>query len=88
MKFNSLKLQTSNLANRHLDVIKQLNEFQFPILDQELNQWKHDQQLSGNGATYTNNLDTIEKWCEDFGEIMWINMQQIRQLQMIQEQLN
>ena len=44
--------------------------------------------MSGNGATYTNNLDTIEKWCEDLGEIMWINMQQIRQLEMIQEQLN
>jgi hypothetical protein len=83
-----LKLQTSNLANHHLDVIKQLKELQFRILDQELNRWKRDQQLSGNGAPFTNNLDTIQKWCEDLAEIIWINMQQIRQLEMIQEQLN
>ena len=54
----------------------------------ELNRWKRDQQLSGNGAPFTNNLDTIQKWCEDLAEIIWINMQQIRQLEMIQEQLN
>ena len=83
-----MKLQTSNLANHHLDVIKQLKELQFRILDQELNRWKRDQQLSGNGAPFTNNLDTIQKWCEDLAEIIWINMQQIRQLEMIQEQLN
>ena len=87
-QFNNLKLQTSNLANHHLDVIKQLKELQFRILDQELNRWKRDQQLSGNGAPFTNNLDTIQKWCEDLAEIIWINMQQIRQLEMIQEQLN
>ena len=48
LSFNNLKLQTSNLANHHLDVIKQLKELQFRILDQELNRWKRDQQLSGN----------------------------------------
>ena len=47
LSFNNLKLQTSNLANHHLDVIKQLKELQFRILDQELNRWKRDQQLSG-----------------------------------------
>ena len=50
LSFNNLKLQTSNLANHHLDVIKQLKELQFRILDQELNRWKRDQQLSGNFA--------------------------------------
>ena len=44
--------------------------------------------FTGNGAPFTNNLDTIQKWCEDLAEIIWINMQQIRQLEMIQEQLN
>ena len=44
--------------------------------------------FAGNGAPFTNNLDTIQKWCEDLAEIIWINMQQIRQLEMIQEQLN
>ena len=84
LQFNNLKLQTSNLANHHLDVIKQLKELQFRILDQELNRWKREQQLSGNGAPFHNNLDTIQKWCEDLALIIWNNMQQIRQLAMIQ----
>ena len=62
MQFNNLKLQTSNLANHHLDMIKQLKELQFRILDQELNKWKREQQLSGNGAPFANNLDQIQKW--------------------------
>ena len=81
-----MKLQTSNFANHQLDVIKQLKELQFRILDQELNRWKREQQLSGNGATFHNNLDTIQKWCEDLALIIWNNMQQIRQLAMIQVQ--
>ena len=86
LQFNNLKLQTSNLANHHLDVIKQLKELQFRILDQELNRWKREQQLSGNGATFHNNLDTIQKWCEDLALIIWNNMQQIHQLAIIQVQ--
>ena len=69
-------------------MIKQLKELQFRILDQELNRWKREQQLSGNGAPFHNNLDTIQKWCEDLALIIWNNMQQIRQLAMIQESLN
>ena len=83
-----MKLQTSTLSNHHLDMIKQLKELQYHILDQELNKWKRDQQLSGNGAPFANNLDQIQKWCEDLAEIIWLNRQQIRQLEMIQEGLN
>jgi len=86
--FNNLKLQTSTLANRHLDMIKQVKELQYRVLDQELNKWKREQQLSGNGAPFSNNLDTIQKWCEDLAEIIWLNRQQIRQLEMIHEGLN
>ena len=43
-------------------MIKQLKEVQYRILDQELNRWKREQQLSGNGAPFANNLDQIQKW--------------------------
>ena len=59
LSFNNLKLQTSNLANHHLDVIKQLKELQFRILDQELNRWKRDQQLSGICLTFCIRLKII-----------------------------
>ena len=32
------------------------------ICFKELNSWKREQQLSGNGAPFSNNLDTIQKW--------------------------
>ena len=87
-QFNTMKRQTSTLSSHHLHMTKQLKELQFHILDQELNKWKRDQQLSGNGAPFANNLDQIQKWCEDLAEIIWLNRQQIRQLEMIQEGLN
>ena len=34
LQFTNLKLQTSNLANEHLDRIKSLKDLQFRILDQ------------------------------------------------------
>ena len=40
----------------------QVKELQYRVLDQELNKWKREQQLSGNGAPFSNNLDTIQKW--------------------------
>jgi hypothetical protein len=43
-------------------MIKQMKELQFRILDQELNRWKREQQLAGNGAPFGNSLDTIQKW--------------------------
>ncbi len=61
-QFTNMKVQTSNLANHHLNMIKQLKDVQYRILDQELNKWKRDQQLAGNGAAFANNLDQIQKW--------------------------
>ena len=42
-----------------------MKELQYRVLDQELNKWKREQQLSGNGAPFTNNLDTIQKWYQN-----------------------
>ena len=61
-QFNNLKASTSSITSHHLDLIKQLQEVQSRILDHELNKWKREQQLSGNGAPFANNLDQIQKW--------------------------
>ena len=50
---------------QHLFIFLQLKELQYRVLDQELNKWKREQQLSGNGAPFTNNLDTIQKWYQN-----------------------
>lgn len=41
--------------------------------------WKREQQLSGNGANFNNNLDAIQEWCENLAEIIWLTRQQIRE---------
>ena len=53
------------LLLKHLFISLQLKELQYRVLDQELNKWKREQQLSGNGAPFTNNLDTIQKWYQN-----------------------
>ena len=60
-----MKVKTSNLANHHLNIIKQLKDLQSRILDHELNKWKRDQQLAGNGSPFANNLDQIQKWLRE-----------------------
>ena len=87
-QFNSLKLKTSTLSNHLLDTIKQLKEVQIRVVEHELNRWKREQQLSGNGAPFQNNLDQIQKWCEDLAELIWLNREQVRSLEMIQDGLN
>lgn len=39
-----------------------LNTLQGLVLDEELIRWKREQQLSGNGAIFNSNLDTIQEW--------------------------
>eukprot|EP00095_Tigriopus_kingsejongensis_P006372 maker-scaffold42_size484952-snap-gene-3.26 protein:Tk06372 transcript:maker-scaffold42_size484952-snap-gene-3.26-mRNA-1 annotation:"signal transducer and activator of transcription 5b" len=86
--FSSLKVKISSILNCHLEKIKQIKDVQYRILEQELNKWKRDQQLSGNGAPFPNNIDQIQKWCEDCAEIIWLNRSQVRHLEKIQESVN
>ena len=60
-QFGSLKAQTSRLTSHHLEMFKVIQNLQNMILS-ELQGWKREQQLSGNGKTFSNNLDTIQKW--------------------------
>ncbi|XP_050449500.1 signal transducer and activator of transcription 5B [Cataglyphis hispanica] len=60
------------------DVITKLSILQSRILDEELISWKRDQQLAGNGASFTGNLDMIQNWCENLADIIWSTRQHIR----------
>ncbi|XP_059091209.1 signal transducer and activator of transcription 5B-like isoform X2 [Tigriopus californicus] len=86
--FNTLKVKISTLMNSHLEMTKQLKDLQYRILELELSKWKRDQQLSGNGAPFANNIDQIQNWCEECAEIIWLNRSHVRRLEIIQESLN
>lgn len=48
--------------------------------------WKREQQLSGNGMMFnSNNLETIQEWCEHLAELIWLNRQQIKEIQILHQ---
>lgn len=51
------------LADKHKGTIDRLNSLQQRILDEELINWKRDQQMHGNGKPFNpNKLDQIQEW--------------------------
>jgi len=84
-QYTQLKLQCSTLANQYLEAVRAAKDLQYRVLEQELNRWKREQQLSNNGASFVNNIDQIQKWCEDLAEIIWASRNQIKGLEAIQE---
>ncbi|ROT83581.1 signal transducer and activator of transcription 5B isoform X2 [Penaeus vannamei] len=68
------------LADKHKGTIDRLNSLQQRILDEELINWKRDQQMHGNGKPFNpNKLDQIQEWCEALAEIIWLNRHQIKE---------
>ncbi|XP_013779006.1 signal transducer and activator of transcription 5B-like isoform X1 [Limulus polyphemus] len=83
----SLVQQRQALADRQQDTLMQVHALQTRVLDDELIKWKRNQQLSGNGVIFENNLDQIQEWCELLVEIIWQNRQQIKRVEMLCSQL-
>ncbi|CAG0897387.1 unnamed protein product [Darwinula stevensoni] len=68
-------------VEKQLDTFNHLQSLQSRILENELILWKRDQQLAGNGAPFTRNLDQIQTWCEGLAESIWGMRQQIKEFQ-------
>lgn len=52
-----------DLAEKHKGTIDRLNSLQQRILDEELINWKREQQMAGNGKPFNpNKLDQIQEW--------------------------
>ncbi|XP_014225592.1 signal transducer and activator of transcription 5B isoform X2 [Trichogramma pretiosum] len=83
----SLLQQRINLADRLKDTIGKLAFLQCRVLDDELIRWKRDQQLAGNGAMLTSNLDAIQEWCESLAELIWLNRQQVKEAERLKTKL-
>lgn len=75
------------LADKLKQTFKELNVLQSQILDEELIRWKREQQLAGNGAVFNSNLDTIQEWCESLAELIWLNRQQIKEVERLKQKL-
>ncbi|KAK3888457.1 hypothetical protein Pcinc_007483 [Petrolisthes cinctipes] len=79
-KVSGLLQRRMDLAEKHKGTIDRLNSLQQRILDEELINWKREQQMAGNGKPFnTNKLDQIQEWCEALAEIIWLNRHQIKE---------
>lgn len=76
------------IVDKFKETIQLLNQLQSSILDDELIRWKREQQLAGNGANFNSNLDTIQDWCESLAELIWLNRQQIKEVDRLRQKLS
>ncbi|KAL1490502.1 hypothetical protein ABEB36_013184 [Hypothenemus hampei] len=64
-----------------------LSQVQSQVIDDELIRWKRNQQLSGNGVLFNSSLDKIQEWCEEIAELIWLNRQQIKEVERLKQKL-
>lgn len=76
-----------NVNDKLKETYQLLNTLQNHILDDALTRWKREQQLAGNGSAFNSNLDTIQEWCESLAELIWLNRQQIKEVERLKQRL-
>ncbi|XP_034234971.1 signal transducer and activator of transcription 5B-like isoform X3 [Thrips palmi] len=86
-KVSSLLQLRLQLADKLSESVTHLVTLQCRVLDEELIRWKREQQLAGNGAQFNSNLDNIQDWCESLAEIIWLNRQQIKEVERLKQKL-
>jgi signal transducer and activator of transcription 5B len=79
-----MKLKTE-LEEKITLTVTELSKLQAKVLDEELTRWKREQQLAGNGAPLSNNLDTLQSWCEDLAELIWHNRHQLKEAERLKQ---
>ena len=80
MKASGLVQRRMTLVEKLKETVERLTSLQQRVLDQELINWKREQQMAGNGRPFDDNrLNTIQEWCEQLAEIIWQNRHQIRE---------
>jgi signal transducer and activator of transcription 5B len=77
----------TELEEKITTTVTDLTVLQSKVLDEELTRWKREQQLAGNGAPLTNNLDTLQSWCEDLAELIWHNRHQLKEVERLKQNI-
>ncbi|KAJ8920971.1 hypothetical protein NQ315_015765 [Exocentrus adspersus] len=75
------------VAEKMKETFQLVSQLQTHVLDEELIRWKREQQLAGNGANFNSNLDTIQEWCESLAELIWLNRQQLKEVERLKVKL-
>jgi len=88
-KYHMLNNQRMDLTTAYERIFASYNKVQHVVLEQELIQWKREQQLAGNGFnSNVAHLEVIQEWCEGLAQVVWNLKQQVKQLQNLYEKIN
>ena len=77
----------TNMANKLFQSVNELAEIQNCVLNDHLMGWRRQQQLSGNGVPFFNNLDQIQQLCELLAEYIWQCKQQLSAISQLRAKL-
>lgn len=86
-KISGLLQMRLALADKHRETIQLLGQVQSRVLDDELIRWKRAQQLGGNGAPFSNNLEQIQDWCEELSSVIWDTRHQIKEVERLRQRV-
>lgn len=75
------------LSDKLKETCQALTQLQSVILDEELINWKREQQLAGNGAVFNSNLDTIQEWCESLAGLIWLTRHHCKEVERLKQKL-
>jgi len=85
--FGRLSQQRNNVVSNLVANFRAVKEVQDTVLNKELINWKREQQLAGNGFIMTLSLETLQSWCEGLAHIIWSLRTQLKQLEVLLQQL-
>nr|XP_006814943.1 PREDICTED: signal transducer and activator of transcription 5B isoform X3 [Saccoglossus kowalevskii] len=76
-----------DLAEKHQQTFKILEDLLNQTLEDQLVQWKRRQQLASIGGPPEGSLEQIQQWCENLADLIWQNRQQIKNIDLLRQQL-
>lgn len=77
-----------SLEEKLKSMFESVKNVQTEVLDKQLNAWKREQQLAGNGLQMTQSLENIQEWCEGLADVLWTMRTQVKQLEILWSQVS
>lgn len=86
-KFNGLCTARNAILGDIVFTVNEVKTVQHTVLDEELINWKREQQLAGNGKAMSMSLETLQEWCEALATVIWSTRQHIKDLERLMSSL-
>ncbi|XP_059094074.1 signal transducer and activator of transcription 5B-like isoform X2 [Tigriopus californicus] len=82
LKYSSCTEDRKKLIHTYSEMLVRLQSVIVQVLDNELINWKREQQLAGNGhSVNTATLELLQNWCDNLATVVWTMRKQLKQLE-------